>query len=115
MSRKRNRKTEGVVYSTNPDFEFTYRDEQENETLSPNRQNLKVMLDKKLRAGKTVTIISGFIGKSDDLKSLGKSLKIKFGVGGTVKDGDIIVQGNFRDKIFELLQKDGYNIKKSGG
>ena len=115
MSEKRKRKTEGVVYSTNPDFKYSYRGEEENETLPRNQQNLKVMLDRKARAGKTVTLISGFIGKSDDLKSLEKSLKIKFGVGGSAKDGVIIIQGDFRDKIFELLQKDGYKIKKSGG
>ena len=115
MSGKRKRKTEGVVYSTNPDFKYSYRGEEENETLPRNQQNLKVMLDRKARAGKTVTLISGFIGKSDDLKSLEKSLKIKFGVGGSAKDGVIIIQGDFRDKIFELLEKDGYKIKKSGG
>lgn len=113
MTKKRNRKTEGVVYSTNPDFEYTFSEEMENETLPRNQQNLKVMLDNKSRAGKTVTIITGYVGKSDDLKSLGKSLRIKFGVGGTVKDGVVIIQGDFRDKILEFLQKDGYKIKKS--
>lgn len=103
------------VYSTNPD----YNPEPEmvqHETLAPNKQELRVTLDKKNRGGKVVTAISGFIGSDSDLKELGKSLKAKCGVGGTVKEGIIIIQGDFRDRILNLLRELGYNrVKKSGG
>lgn len=105
----------GVVYSTNPDFQYEQEDEQEQQTLPPNQQNLRVKLDKKHRKGKVVTLITGFVGKEEDLKLLGKKLKTKCGTGGSVKDGEIIIQGNNLDKIMNLLQEDGYPVKKSGG
>jgi translation initiation factor 1 len=105
----------GVVFSTNPDFSYQNNKEDESDTLPPNRQDLRVTLDKKQRAGKSVTLITGFIGKEDDLKELGKLLKTKCGVGGTVKDGEILIQGDFRAKILDLLKKGGYKAKQSGG
>jgi len=105
----------GVVYSTNPDFKFDNQDINTPQTLAANQQKLIVMLDKKKRNGKSVTLITGFIGNNDDLEQLGKSLKTKCGVGGTVKDGEILIQGDFRDKIVEILTKEGYKVKKSGG
>jgi translation initiation factor 1 len=106
----------GMVYSTNPDFEYQHsNDAQEQETLEANKQNLRVSRDKKQRKGKVVTLITGFIGKEDDLEKLGKFLKSKCGVGGSVKDGEIIIQGDLLDKIVELLLKEGYKAKKIGG
>ncbi len=104
-----------VVYSTNPNFEYEAEENLEQETLPNQQQKLYVSIDKKQRAGKEVTLIEGFVGTEDDLKDLGKTLKSKCGVGGTVKDMEIIIQGNFRDKIIELLKKDGYQTVRKGG
>lgn len=105
----------GVVFSTNPDHAYNYDEEQEEDTLPNNQQDLRVSLDKKQRGGKKVTLITGFVGTADDLKELAKTLKTKCGVGGSAKDGEILVQGDFRDKIVEILKKDGYKVKRSGG
>ena len=104
-----------VVYSTNPAFEYHYDAPEERATLPPARQDLRVMLDRKKRGGKSVTLITGFVGTHDDLTELAKELKIKCGAGGSAKDGEILIQGDFRDKVMQLLQQNGYKVKKSGG
>ncbi len=98
----------GTMYSTNPDFEYDYEGDEEQDTLSAEKQKLKVVLDSKKRKGKTVTLITGFIGTEEDLKALAKILKTKCGVGGSVKDGEIIIQGSFKDKIIDILGKLSY-------
>jgi translation initiation factor 1 len=104
-----------IVYSTNPDFILQDEiDETEKETLPPNQQNLLISLDKKQRKGKKVTLISNFIGSETDLKNLGKELKTKCGVGGSTKDGNILIQGDFRQKVKTLLEHAGYRCKLSG-
>jgi translation initiation factor 1 len=104
----------GIMYSTNPDFE--YEQEIDDTVTPPNQQqDLRVMLDKKNRGGKAVTLITGHKGKTEDLEILGKMLKNKCGVGGSVKDGEILIQGDVRDKIVNILQKEGYKVKKAGG
>ena len=105
----------GMVYSTNPDYNFDKEQEDMEETPDPSRQKLYVSLDKKNRKGKSVTLVSGFKGNEDDLKALGKSLKSRCGVGGTIKEGEILIQGDFREKIINLLSKDGFKVKRSGG
>lgn len=104
-----------IVYSTNPNFGYETDDNEEQTTLDKAKQNLRVSIDKKNRGGKVVTLITGFIGTDNDLKELGKLLKSKCGVGGSAKDGEIIVQGDFKTKIIELLVKEGYTKTKGIG
>lgn len=108
---KKSKNREGVVYSTDPDFEYQENVPEEPETLAPNQQNLRIQLDKKARAGKQVTLITGFVGKDEDLTDLAKSLKTLCGVGGSAKDGEIILQGDFRQKVGTYLQNEGYKTK----
>jgi translation initiation factor 1 len=103
----------GFVFSTNDEFE--YSNDENQETLNPNQQVLEAHFSNKGRGGKTVTVITGFKGSESDLKTLGKLLKSKCGVGGSVKENEIIIQGNYRDKIMEILKKEGYNVKRVGG
>jgi translation initiation factor 1 len=102
----------GMVYSTNPDFEYRTEESAAAATLPPERQNLRVSLDRRRRAGKQVTLVAGFVGTGDDLTALGKTLKTRLGVGGAAKDGEIIIQGDFRDRVVELLQSQGYSKTK---
>lgn len=102
----------GMVYSTNPDYQFQQEETFEEETLEPKDQKLIVAIDKKGRAGKQVTAVSGFVGKEEDLEALGKTLKTKCGVGGSVKDGVILIQGDQRDKITGILTNMGYKAKR---
>jgi translation initiation factor 1 len=117
MSKKNNdwKKRDGVVYSTADNFEYNLEENERSETLRPSQQKLKVLLDKKARAGKQVTLVEGFVGSEDDLKELGKLLKNKCGVGGTAKDGEILIQGDHRDKVVQVLVQAGYGAKKAGG
>lgn len=105
----------GVVYSTNENFDYQRDIEEDEQTLPAAMQNLRVSLDKKQRAGKSVTLVTGFVGKAEDLKELGKKLKQSCGVGGSVKDGEIIVQGDFRVRVAEVLKSSGYKVKVTGG
>lgn len=102
----------GVVFSTNPDFTYQEAEEQEPETLEPSKQNLIVSIDRKGRGGKQVTLVTGFIGKADDLAEVGRALKVKCGVGGSAKDGEITIQGDFRDRVVALLKDMGYKAKR---
>ena len=104
-----------IVYSTNPDFSYETEEENVAETLPPQQQRLRVQLDRKNRGGKVVTLITGFVGNDDDLKDLGKMLKSKCSVGGSAKDGEIIVQGDFKQKVIDLLLKAGYTQTKGVG
>ena len=113
MSKKK--KLKNIVYSTNPDYQYEYEGEESMETLPPRQQNLKIHLEKKHRGGKTVSIVKDFVGTEEDLKILGKLLKSKCGTGGSVKDGEIIIQGDLRNKIMEILTKEGYKTKRVGG
>lgn len=103
-----------VVYSTNPDFQYTLDQKPECQTLPPKDQQLRVWLDRKQRAGKVVTLVRGFVGTDDDLKALASLLKSRCGVGGSAKNGEIIIQGDFRDRVTEILKQQGYNAKKAG-
>jgi translation initiation factor 1 len=105
---------EGVVYSTNQDFSYQIPGGDVADTPQPQQQNLRVSLDKNARAGKQVTVVSGFIGKAEDLDALGKKLKTKCGVGGSVKGGEILIQGDLRDKIVGILTQEGFKTKRVG-
>lgn len=112
---KKKKNRVNVVYSTNPDFSYEEDQLEEQETLAPSQQKLYVSIDRKNRGGKEVTLVEGFVGLPEDLKDLGKLLKTKCGVGGSAKDGEIVVQGKFKDKVAEELEKLGYQVKKKGG
>lgn len=111
---KKDKNRVNIVYSTNPNFNYESENNEQNETLPPAQQNLKVYLDR-LGGGKLLSRVSGFVGTENDLNDLAKLLKQKCGVGGNSKDGEILIQGDNRDKIITLLTKEGYKIKKAGG
>ncbi|MCC5930848.1 MAG: translation initiation factor [Cyclobacteriaceae bacterium] len=116
MTKKNTRKgRQGVVYSTDPEFNYSIGGDSDPETPPEQMQKLIVRIEKKSRGGKTATLIEGFIGKKDDIESLGKSLKTRCGVGGSVKDGVILIQGEFKEKVYDILKSQGYTVKKSGG
>ena len=102
----------GVVYSTNPDFKYETLQEQEADTLPPESQRLTVRIDRRRRAGKQVTLVEGFVGRSEDLAALARTLKTRCGVGGSASDGEILIQGDLRDKVVALLKEMGYNAKR---
>lgn len=114
MSKKKSglQSLEGLVYSTDPDFKLDDTNDSGQETVAPAKQPLKILLDKKQRAGKKVTLIDGFIGSDADREELGKKLKAFCGTGGSAKDGEILVQGDNRDKVLQWLQKNGYSLAK---
>src|SRR5690349_6148143 len=114
MSKKRNT-TNGIIYSTDPDFKPMDEETSQPSTLSPAEQKLRVLLDKKQRAGKAVTLIDGFQGSLDDLETVGKTLKTFCGTGGSVKDGLVIIQGDQREKVLQWLIKNGYRQTKKSG
>lgn len=102
----------GVVFSTNPDFKYETQQDEQPDTLEPGRQRLIVKIDRKGRAGKQVSLVEGFVGRDEDLEQLGREIKKKLGVGGSAKDGKIVIQGDFRDRIVDILTKMGYNAKR---
>ena len=117
MSKKNNdwKKRDGIVFSTADSYDYQFGEEESQDTLPPVQQKLRVLLDKKARAGKQVTLIEGFVGTEEDLKELGKLLKNKCGVGGSTKDGEILIQGDHRDKVVQVLTQAGFGAKKVGG
>jgi len=110
MSKKNKADTRGFVYSTDPNFSYQPEIDPQQETLTPSKQRLRIVLDTKQRAGKAVTLVTGFIGSSDDLELLGKQLRNYCGTGGAVKEGEILVQGDQRNKVKQYLQKQGYCV-----
>jgi translation initiation factor 1 len=114
MKDKNKKNRSGIVFSTNPDFEYQSGSSGESDTLPPQQQNLRVFLDR-FKAGKVATVVKDFIGKKEDLESLGKQLKSHCGTGGSVKEGEIMIQGDFRDKVILYLTGKGYKAKKAGG
>jgi translation initiation factor 1 len=112
MSKKNKPDSQGFVYSTDPNFHFENEEQHEQQTLPAAQQKLRIRLDTKRRAGKAVTLIEGFAGTNDDLELLGKTLKNYCGTGGSVKDLEIIIQGDQRDKVLQWLQKNGYKQAK---
>ncbi|HAH56628.1 MAG: translation initiation factor [Lentimicrobium sp.] len=114
-SKNKNQYDRGIVYSTNPEFQFNDSQNTEPQTLPPPQQNLRVLLDRKLKGGKKATLITGFIGSSADLAALAKQLKNLCAAGGSVTHGEILVQGDFRQKVMDFLLSKGYKVKLSGG
>jgi len=112
MSKKKINTNGGLVYSTDPNFKLEEEQDELQEALPPAAQKLRIVLDKKQRAGKAVTLVTGFVGKNEDMEELGKKLKAFCGTGGSVKDGGILVQGDNRDKVLQWLQKNGYAASK---
>jgi translation initiation factor 1 len=110
-----NKKNTRVVYSTNPDYHYEEDEQEEVISLPPSQQKLYLSLDRKQRKGKKVTLVTGFVGNDDDLKTLGKRLKTTCGSGGTVKDGEILIQGDFREKVKAMLEKESFKVKLHGG
>lgn len=115
MAKQKKQRFEGIVYSTDSNYDYDSEPDDIMETLPPKKQKLKVLLDKKARKGKIVTIIDGFIGQDEDLQELAKILKQKCGVGGSAKDGEILIQGDFKQKIFDILKSLDYQVKLVGG
>jgi translation initiation factor 1 len=115
MVKRNHKKRSGIVFSTDPDYEYDYIDSQSSETVPQSQQDLRIQLDKKSRGGKQVTLITGFIGSDNDLKTLAKEMKSKCGVGGSSKNGEILIQGDFRKRIYDILNSQGYKAKLSGG
>lgn len=112
MAKENHKKREGIVYSTDENFEYNLNEEEEADTLIPEKQQLRISLDTKSRGGKKVTLITGFIGKTSDIEALTKELKNKCGVGGSTKDREIIIQGDMRDKVLKILTDLKYKAKK---
>lgn len=116
MAKQKKQRYEGIVYSTAQDFDYQELESQEEASTLPNQQqNLKVGLDRKSRKGKVVTLIQGFIGSEEDLNALAKLLKQRCGVGGAAKDGEILIQGDFKQKILDILKAENYKVKAFGG
>ncbi|MBO7510067.1 MAG: translation initiation factor [Bacteroidales bacterium] len=103
----------GVVFSTNPDFQYQNEEQEAVQTLPPARQKLRVGIDRRARSGKQVTLVSGFVGTQEDLEELGRTLKTRCGVGGSAKDGEILIQGDHRDRVVALLTEMGYSAKRA--
>ena len=115
MSNNDWKKRLNIVYSTNPNFSYQTEEEEQIETLSPDKQDLRIWLDTHIKGGKRATLVKGFIGSDDDLTELARKLKSKCGVGGSTRDGEIIIQGDMRDRVLDILIGEGYRAKKAGG